>query len=752
MRWLVLGCGLALWLASQLGCRSQADCTARQARAQAKAQPAKLIARCTRAFEQARDPRAALTVAAGYAALGDGAGLVAWAERVGALPGTAELWRMVAAEHQAAGRHQQSLAATERALALWQQAGEWAQASYEAYLLFAAHHQASRYAPALVAARTAHEAAGRSGNAELRRSSFAALFTVLSEVGEYAGAAALVRQWRRELSPDDLHGQRALHISEGSLHAFEGRRELARLAQLDAVAVPGAADDPDSMRAAHYNLVELAVALGRFDEAEQHLAAALAYLPAAPEPYMLTARSYFSAQLSLARGQAAAAERALREELARQPLPDWAWQLEELLGKALEAQGQGEQALAAYQRAMAGEEQLRGEVGAELLQLSMRERKRGTYEAAFDLLARRGELAGAMAVAQRLWQRAFVESFAVARDGAEASAEAELARVRELEVLASGLPRRAEAAAVGEHGPLVLAFVEARGALWRWTAGQGPAVLERLALSAADARRLVAALRARPEDREVAAQLGAALLPAGLAAVAPARKLAVITDGALAGLPVAALRLQGRYLIELRALELWPDLSAGPRAASAQRSVHVLAASQPRGGAARLVAAEAEAAQVAAQVGAAALVGDRATVAALRVAAGSELLHLAAHGGVDAGGAFVELADGRVTAGEVLGWGAAPRLVVLASCASGARPQGSLWGALGGAFLAAGATAVVATLWSVEDEAAADLLRELYQARWREDPALALAAAQRRAIAAGASARQWASFVALSRR
>lgn len=752
MRWLVLGGALATLLTSQVACRKELDCASGQARAQARAHPAQAVARCARAFEQTRDPRAALAVATGYAALADGAGLVGWAERVGALPGTGELWRMVAAEHQAAGRLPQSVAATERALALWRQAGEWAQASYEAYLLFSAHHQASRYAPALEAARAAHELAGRSGNGELRRASFAALFTVLSEVGEYAGAAALVRQWRRELPPEDLHGRRALDISEGTLHAFEGRRELALLAQLDAVNVPGAADDPDSMRAAHYNVVELAVALGRLDVAEQHLQAALAYLPADPAPYMRTARTFFSAQLSLARGQAAAAERALREELALGPLADWAWQLEELLGRVLEAQGREDQALAAFQRAIAIEEQMRGDVGAELLQLSMRERKRATYEAAFDLLARRGDLAGAMAVAQRLWQRAFTESFSAARGGVEATAEAELARVRELEALASGLPRHAEAAALDETGPLVLAFVEARGALWRATAGQGPPSLERLALSAQDARHLVAALRARPHEGAAATALGAALLPAGLAAVAPARKLALITDGALAGLPVAALRTQGRYLVELRALELWPDLAAGRGQGPTQRAVHVLAASRPRGGAARLVAAEAEAAQVGAQVGAAPLVGERATVAALRAAAGGELLHLAAHGGVDAGGAFLELADGRVTAGEVLAWGAAPRLVVLASCASGARPQGSLWGALGGAFLAAGSTAVVATLWSVEDAAAAGLIRELYAARWREDPAAALASAQRRAIARGASPQQWAAFVALARR
>jgi CHAT domain-containing protein len=153
---------------------------------------------------------------------------------------------------------------------------------------------------------------------------------------------------------------------------------------------------------------------------------------------------------------------------------------------------------------------------------------------------------------------------------------------------------------------------------------------------------------------------------------------------------------------------------------------------------------------VATRVGVAPHAGDRATIAALRGAARARVLHVAAHGGLNAGGAYLSLADGEVTSTDIVTWRLAPRLVVLASCASGARPSGSMWGALGGAFLAAGSEAVIATLWSVEDQATAALVRAFYAAGGAEDPVRALAVAQREAITAGASPRQWSSFVVLA--
>jgi CHAT domain-containing protein len=143
------------------------------------------------------------------------------------------------------------------------------------------------------------------------------------------------------------------------------------------------------------------------------------------------------------------------------------------------------------------------------------------------------------------------------------------------------------------------------------------------------------------------------------------------------------------------------------------------------------------------------LLGAGANRAALQQARAVGLLHVAAHGGIAPAGAFIRLADGDVTVTDVMRWSLAPRVVVLASCASGARSGGSLWGAMGGAFLSAGSRAVIATLWSVEDAATAAIVRAFYAGHGDQHPHAALAAAQRQAIAAGVAPRQWAGFVAL---
>jgi CHAT domain-containing protein len=85
--------------------------------------------------------------------------------------------------------------------------------------------------------------------------------------------------------------------------------------------------------------------------------------------------------------------------------------------------------------------------------------------------------------------------------------------------------------------------------------------------------------------------------------------------------------------------------------------------------------------------------------------------------------------------------------VVLASCSSGVRPGRQMWGSLGAAFLAAGSHAVLASLWSIEDERARDLVLRFYAEGGASDPAGALARAQRVAIRQGLSPNHWAPFV-----
>lgn len=734
---------------------------------------------CSEQYERTRDPLAAAAVADALVARKDDAAVVAWAHRVGEVPGTALVWRRAYQAHQRRGERADMIAAAERAIRLWQQAGKPGAASYDAHTLKDAYLQESQLEAALEAARRERAFALASDDREMRHVSFTDLFGVLDEIGDQTEANALLRDMQRQIgSADPPRASRALKVAEGLSLFREGRFGLAQIAYRDALAIDKA-QRTDSKRATLYDLVEIEIILGDLDAAESDLDAALATLPAAPAPYMRSARAFFTALVARARHDAAGAEATLREDLARDPIPDWAWQLEDLLGKALEDQGRLDEALAAYRRAITVVETLRKALPTDALQTALRDRKRAPYEAAFELDARHGRTTMAMETAQQMWQRGFQDAFAAdsgagePRDddigaasgtalGATPPVDPAAVRIRNITALVPqlGRPARAQpappASARPGDTPDVLAFVEARGALWRYRRGDGPATLERLALSRDETRDLVAELRAHPDSATASARLGDALVPpVALSAGASDRPLAIISDGALAGLPFAALRVRDRWLVQARTLLYWPALEpigtgAGPAASGPAGPAAVLAATAGRGKGFDLVAARAEVVEVSQRLGVEPILGEQATIAVLRRAGAARLLHLAAHGGLGPGGAFVRLADGAVTSTDVIAWHLAPRTVVLASCASGARPSGSMWGALGGAFLAAGSQAVVATLWSVEDAATAALVRAFYAAGGDRDPARALAMVQRQAIASGAPPSEWTAFVVLA--
>jgi CHAT domain len=108
-----------------------------------------------------------------------------------------------------------------------------------------------------------------------------------------------------------------------------------------------------------------------------------------------------------------------------------------------------------------------------------------------------------------------------------------------------------------------------------------------------------------------------------------------------------------------------------------------------------------------------------------------EVLHLACHGmtGRDQpGGAYFEVAGGRLTAEEIFGTVELnPALVVLSACRSGQPDRYLPSEAFDAAslFLAAGARAVVATMWPVDDLAATLFVCRLFQMwNWGEEMSL----------------------------
>jgi CHAT domain-containing protein len=146
---------------------------------------------------------------------------------------------------------------------------------------------------------------------------------------------------------------------------------------------------------------------------------------------------------------------------------------------------------------------------------------------------------------------------------------------------------------------------------------------------------------------------------------------------------------------------------------------------------------------------------DKATRAALWAEApAADLLHLACHGRFRADNpAFssLQLGDGPLPLQDLRGLRLRARLVVLSACETGLSrlaPGDEVLG-LVRAFTLAGAGAVLASLWPVDDAASADLIDRFYAGlRAGDDIVTALQAAQAEAAAAGAHPFHWAAFQA----
>jgi CHAT domain-containing protein len=258
-------------------------------------------------------------------------------------------------------------------------------------------------------------------------------------------------------------------------------------------------------------------------------------------------------------------------------------------------------------------------------------------------------------------------------------------------------------------------------------------LLDRWSLSYNRQRTGIASLAA---SATALAPLRALLLDPWAAELTGVRELFIAPSGVLCGIPWAAL-MTGTALDSLP-LTITPcgAMLAAPAPVAAHPPGPPLLLGHGGQSLRPLAAVERELAAIA-QAFPEATVRSPATTADIR---GLErapcLLHIAAHGLTNTAAPLcstIELADGPLLLLEVYrldlrGTG----LVVLSACETGVRPDyGEMALALVGAFLCAGANAVVATLWPVDDEAAADLMSGFYKTLAAgASPPVALRAAQ----------------------
>ncbi|MFI9836232.1 CHAT domain-containing protein [Nonomuraea sp. NPDC051941] len=205
----------------------------------------------------------------------------------------------------------------------------------------------------------------------------------------------------------------------------------------------------------------------------------------------------------------------------------------------------------------------------------------------------------------------------------------------------------------------------------------------------------------------------------------PDEPVVLAPHGLLHYLPLHALRLDDRYLIERNPVSYTASASVlrASRAAAARQTVPggspYAVFGDPTGD---LPHARSEAEAVAALLDTTPVLGARVTCAAIMDAfQGADIAHYAGHARFDAADPLASglcLGDGTVlTAREVATMVRGPRLATLSGCetgVSGHHPGDDVQGLVRG-FLSAGTSTVLASLWRVPDDSAGYLMTRFYE-------------------------------------
>ena len=214
------------------------------------------------------------------------------------------------------------------------------------------------------------------------------------------------------------------------------------------------------------------------------------------------------------------------------------------------------------------------------------------------------------------------------------------------------------------------------------------------------------------------------------------KRLIVVPSGALHYIPFAALGTPGAQVVDQFALEIIPNLAllTHPPHAGRGRSALVIGNPLKSDPTYALAFAETEARDVVRMVpNSTLLIGSQATIAAFKTdAPGHDVIHFAGHGEfvidqpLQSRLLFAAPSGGvdSLTAQQIYDIRTSASLVFLSACETGLNriAQGEEIMGLERAFFFSGAGSVIASLWSVNDQATAALVHAFYQA-WIADGA-----------------------------
>ena len=715
------------------------------------------VTSCQASYDRSRDPRVGLAAARAHYALGHDDQAVIWPRRLAGSAEEAAGWDVAADARRRRKEPDLEKQARLKALALYRDRKDLKSLARCQYSMFYSSWERSDHLLAFTSARDAYASALAASDLPMARKALEGLFSALYEIGDLEGAkAALARLELLDAGPDREAVARYWTHAAAVLMA-EGRWHLARSALTTALQALAGGEQPRLLRSIHLNLAEVHLELADLGAAGNELALAWRY---AEDGIPSTALLYATARHAYQGDHLETAVQSLDRARQQGPVSDWEWDVECLRGKVEERRRRPLAASEAFDRSTRIVDKMRTSASTDEFKSWVLDQRREPFERLFRLQASETRHAlEALDTAERAKARGFLDAFvrALADPSNPAQGWSPGASAQRVELLQSYL-QTGSASPIATLWPAsellrqigdrrVFFYFEARPDLWLIRLGHGGLSIKRLG-EAASAGRLMEEFAARPDDPKAAEALGQLLFPPGSL---PGRgtMLYVVTDGTLDRIPLAAVRVGGRFLAQDYPLSYVPSVNAlvaieGSHTQRVESAGAVLG--DPRGD---LPAARAEAIEVAQRLGMDPVLGSRATIASFREAASGRVLHVATHVEMSAAGPRLVLADGSVDAREVMEWRVKPQVVVLASCLGAARRSRGVWGSLSAAFLAAGSHSVVAALSSVEDRSAREFLSEFYRQGGPREPSQALASAQRTFIAAGRPPSFWSPFVVL---
>jgi CHAT domain len=631
-----------------------------------------------------------------------------------------------------------------QALRGYQRAGRHADASRAAGMLAYLAQVESQFGDELQMAQLAVVEADLSGDPAMRGRAMSSLAEAYDWIGmasaardSFLSAEELDEPWPDELA--HIYFKHAgflldlgdLETSLKYIDASTAARDLALARRRDSQVAQLAL-------ALRLNRADALSQLGRLDAADQEIVAATRELGPSPDAEQVARVRLVEGYVAARRRDPATAEVLFSQADDGSLSEDYRWRIKLELAHLYRAAGHADLAEDAYRAAIAIIEPLRGAATRIELRPWMLARRTLPYAELLALLVEQRRTIEALVVAESLHARAWLDAV-LGGAGERTTAEQALtaARIRQ-RVLEASPPFDGASlmSTVGDREALV--FLTVGEVTWRAHVVRGIVAFDQLP---AETLALARQFNSVPDDAAVSEQTSAALLPADLAD--SRRPLYVIATGPLADLPFAALRRRGHYLIDERPVARLPGLVAlrPPAPTWDQRAIFL---GDSRG---NLPEAAREVRELAASMGVSASVGPAATRQVVTSARGARILHIAAHGLSTSAGRAIALADGNLTAADVLDAGIDPQVVVLSGCATAASSDAESWDGFPSAFLAAGSRYVVATLRSVDDAPAAQVIEAYYAQPASMNPIERLAGAQRQ-LARTLPVTVWASFAA----